>query len=203
MKPSKPLLVGLTGGIACGKSNLSEALRAHGVTVIDADAISRSLTAPGGKALTPIRERFGDSVFDGDELNRGRLAGAVFGQKEQLEALNAIIHPLVFEEISRQIEAYAGLTALVIDVPLLYETGFDRECDEVWCVWAPRRMQLERLRKRGLSLREAEERIGSQMPPLEKARRADRLIITAGAKQDSALMVQKLWDDYLRRKKRV
>ena len=203
MKPSKPLIIGLTGGIACGKSNLSSALRAHGVTVIDADAISRSLTAEGGEALGPIREHFGDAVFNGPTLKRDRLAGLVFGDPKQLSALNAIIHPLVFKEIHRQVDAHAGEPALVIDVPLLYETGFERECDEVWCVWAPRRMQLDRLQKRGLSLKEAEERINSQMPPLEKVRRADKVIITAGAKQDSALAATKLYDDYLRRKKRV
>ena len=88
-------VIGLTGGIACGKSNISRSLKAAGVPVIDADEISRNLTAPGGPALPAIREKWGEKVFDGEELNRRALSDIVFSDPAAREALNAIIHPMV------------------------------------------------------------------------------------------------------------
>ena len=200
MTPNKrPRIIGLTGGIACGKSHLSDALRGHGVTVIDADQISRSLTASGGAALPPIRAHFGESVFDGEELNRQRLAKKVFGDAEQLAALNGIVHPLVFREIDRQIAQHQNQPALVVDLPLLYETGFETRCDQVWAAYAPPDIQLKRLKDRGLKLAEAQARINSQIPALEKARRADAVIPTTGSKQESAQAVIRLYDAFLRR----
>ena len=98
-------VIGLTGGIACGKSNLSKALKANGVPVIDADEISRALTARCGAALPAIRERFGDRVFDGDELNRRALSDIVFSDPKERDALNRILHPMVLDEIHRQINS--------------------------------------------------------------------------------------------------
>ena len=199
MTPSKPRLVGLPGGLAGGKSQVSETLLLLGAPVIDADRISRALTAPGGAALPAIRQAFGSGVFPGEALDRALLADAVFGKKAQLERLNAILHPLVFEEMERQIAQAAGLSAVILDVPLLYETGFDRRCAEVWCVWAPRRMQEQRLLARGMTVKEARLRIESQMPADEKARRADRVILTIGDKQDSAQAARSLWYGMMRR----
>jgi dephospho-CoA kinase len=198
MTPSKPYVVGLTGGIACGKSNVSQALRDYGAEVIDADEISRALTAPGGVALPLIRERFGDAVFDNGILNRQALAGMVFARPELLATLNSMMHPLVFREMARQ-QALSRALALMVDVPLLYETGYDQSCDEVWCVWAPSEEQLQRLLNRGLSSQEAIARIDSQMPALEKARRADQVLITTGSKQESAQAAVRLWEELLRR----
>jgi dephospho-CoA kinase len=198
MTPSKPYVVGLTGGIACGKSNVSQALRDYGAEVIDADEISRALTAPGGAALPLIRERFGDAVFDNGILNRQALAGMVFARPELLATLNSMMHPLVFREMARQ-QALSRALALMVDVPLLYETGYDQSCDEVWCVWAPSEEQLQRLLNRGLSSQEAIARIDSQMPALEKARRADQVLITTGSKQESAQAAVRLWEELLRR----
>ena len=150
MKPSKPLLIGLTGGIACGKSHLSQALKEHGVTVIDADQISRSLTAPGGAALPDVRAAFGDGVFSGEELDRAKLAQRVFGDEAALKTLNGILHPMVFEAIEQAIHDNHHQPALVLDIPLLYETGYDKRCGAVFCAWAPEATQLERLKERGL-----------------------------------------------------
>ncbi|NLG57841.1 MAG: dephospho-CoA kinase, partial [Clostridiales bacterium] len=99
---NKPYLIGLTGGIACGKSNLTSALLSVGAVVIDADEISRALTAPGGQALPAIRAAFGDEVFEGEALNRQKLAGLVFFDAQALKKLNAITHPLIFAEMDRQ-----------------------------------------------------------------------------------------------------
>ena len=199
MTPNKPAIIGLTGGIACGKSHLSDALRKHGVVVIDADRIARSLTARGGAALPGIRARFGDAVFDGEALNRQRLGSLVFAAPEQLQALNGILHPLVFEEIDAQIALHPQEPALVVDLPLLYETGFEARCHEVWVAYAPEKFQLRRLKRRGLGRKEARNRVKSQMPALQKARRADFVISTKGSKRQSARAVIRLYEDFLRR----
>ena len=94
-------IIALTGGIACGKTTLANMLRELGAPVIDADAISRSLTAPGGKALPAIREAFGGEVFqDGQTLNRAALAARVFQDPEQLRKLNAVTHPLIIAQMT-------------------------------------------------------------------------------------------------------
>lgn len=185
-------VIGLTGGIACGKSNLSKVLKANGVPVIDADEISRSLTAKGGAALPAIRERFGDRVFDGDELNRRALSDIVFSDPKERDALNGILHPMVLSEIHRQMDAIDG--PVVMDVPLLYEVGMDSWCQEIWCAYVPQKEQVRRVRKRGaITYKEALRRIHSQMPVMEKRRRADHVIRTEGSKEESAQIVLALW----------
>lgn len=203
MTPNSPYLIGLTGGIASGKSALSKALREAGAFVIDADEISRKLTAEGGAALHQIRALFGDSVFDGERLNRKALSDAVFGNEKALNDLNNLIHPLVFGEMERQIDENKQQKAIILEVPLLYETGYDKVCREVWCAWAPEKAQLERLFLRGLNEDEAKARIKSQMPAMKKALKADRVIITTGQKADNARAIVRLWDSCLRRINRV
>ncbi|MBR5111292.1 MAG: dephospho-CoA kinase [Clostridia bacterium] len=191
-------VIGLTGGIACGKSNLSKALKEHGVPVIDADEISRALTARNGAALPAIRERFGDRVFDGDELNRRALSDIVFSDPKELEALNGILHPMVLAEIHRQIDETEG--PVVMDVPLLYEVGMDSWCQEIWCAYVPQKEQVRRVRKRGaITWKEALRRIHSQMPVMEKRRLADHVIRTEGPKAESAEIALGLWRDALKR----
>ena len=189
-------VVGLTGGIACGKSNLSRALLKAGAPVIDADEISRALTAAGGKALPAIRAAFGDTVFDGEQLNRRALAQRVFASDESRAVLNGIIHPMVLEEIKSRMDAEAG--PVVLDVPLLFETGMDTWCDEIWCAYVPQREQVRRIRKRdGVTAREALARVHAQMPNREKARRANRVIRTDGSKENSASIVLSYWNEIL------
>lgn len=200
MKRNKPYIIGLTGGIASGKSNLDKALSREGVLVIDADKISHGLTRDGGAALPALRARYGDSIFDGDKLNRKRFGDLVFSDKQQLAALNAILHPMIRAEIERQIEENAALPALVIDVPLLYEVGWDSMCDEVWCAWAPPFEQVRRLMRRDEhGLFQAIRRVRAQLPAKEKCRRADYSIDTRGTKENSAAQVIALWRDALRR----
>ena len=191
-------VIGLTGGIACGKSNLSKALKEHGVPVVDADEISHALTAKGGAALPCIRERFGDKVFDGDELNRRALSDIVFSDPAARDALNAILHPMVLSEIRRQLDETDG--PAVMDVPLLYEVGMDSWCQEIWCAYVPQKEQVRRVRRRGaITWKEALRRIHSQMPVMEKRKRADHVIRTEGPKAESAAIALELWRDALDR----
>ncbi len=179
MKPSKPYVLGLTGGIACGKSYVARLLRQCGIPVLDADAISRSLTADHGEALPAIRAAFGDQVFDGDVLNRRALGNLVFSDAAARRRLEEILHPMIIGRMRRETEdADAALVAW--DVPLLYETGMDAQCNEVWCVSVPPGMQIRRIMRRdGLSRTQAAQRVQSQMPLAEKRRRADHVIDTS------------------------
>ena len=195
-------ILGLTGGISTGKSHLNDTLRGKGVPVVDADRISHAVTALGGAAIPRIREAFGaDYVRDG-ELDRKALGALVFSDPEALAKLNALTHPLIFDEMQAQIaEAEkSGAPVVVLDVPLLFETGFDRLCDEVWCAWIPKKLQLERLMARdALTRAEAESRIGSQMSAGEKRRRSDRYIDTRGTKDESAAKVSAMYEELLER----
>ncbi len=195
-------VIGLTGGIASGKSNVSAALRALGAPVIDADEISRALTAPGGKALPGIRAAFGDSYFEGDALNRKALGSLVFSDGEALEKLNGLTHPLILSEIESRMETLrrVGEPVCILEAPLLFEAGLDRMCDTVWCVWLPRALQIRRLMERdGITRREAEKRIGSQMPAKEKRRRSQQVIDTRGSREESAEKARALYRETLAR----
>lgn len=176
------LTIALTGGIACGKSTVSTMLAQLGASVIDADAISRSLTAPGGTALPAIRETFGDSVFNADgTLNRPALSAVVFADQSSIEKLNAIIHPLVRQQMEKQLVSCRkqGAKVVVLDVPLLFEAGMQHMGDVVVCVVAPQEVQIARMASRnGYSREEALSRIRNQMPVSEKARLSDMVIDT-------------------------
>lgn len=191
-------VIGLTGGIACGKTNLTDALRSIGVPVVDADEVSRAVTANGGAALPAIRKNFGDEVFNGDDLNRPAIAAIVFSNNEKRALLNAITHPIILTECKRMLDAIPG--PAVYSVPLLFECGLERECDEVWCAYIPQKEQIKRLRARdGITHKKALEKIRSQMPTLQKARLSHRIIRTDGSKEESALLVITLWQETIQR----
>ena len=193
-------VIALTGGIASGKTTLLNALNSQGAPVIDADRISRSLTAPGGEALPPIREAFGEGVFHQDgTLNRKALAAIVFSGVEARRRLEGIIHPMVAERIKKEL-AEIGLAhkAAVVDIPLLYESNMESMADEVWCVYVPKREQIRRLRERdGFTREQALMRLNSQMDPREKCRRADHVIRTDGLPSESASQAVLLWQNVL------
>ncbi len=178
------LVLGLTGGIACGKSTISLTLEELGAVIVDGDVLSRKLTAEGGAALPAIREAFGDGVFHPDgTLNRRALGAVVFGDDGARATLDGIMQPLLLTLILRSIEdaRQEGASVCVLDMPLLYEKGLDRLCDRVWCASLPREMQIERLMARdGFTREEAEARLASQLSTTEKAARADVVIDTSG-----------------------
>jgi len=192
-------VIGVTGGIACGKSTLCNTLRELGAKVWDADAASRELTAPHGKALPAIRQTFGDGVFFPDgTLNRKALGAIVFTDESARQRLNGIVHPLVYEDMEAFLRENSGEQAVFLDVPLLFETGYDKRCDEVWCAWLPPQTQLERLMARdGLTQEEALARISSQMPLAEKAARSTHLIDTSGSIEESAQKLKNLYNKVL------
>ena len=195
--------IGLTGSIACGKSAVSQYLRELGYFVADADAISRSLTAPGGRALPLLREAFGDGIFDGDVLNRRRLGDIVFGDADRRAQLNAILHPLILSTFQAELEAHDAPDALVFgDVPLLYECNMAQMFDRIMVVSVPRETQIARLLSRdGLSREDAERRIDAQMPLAQKCALADAVINTDGPMENTRAQVRALIDSIFPRRK--
>lgn len=171
------LTIALTGGIACGKSTVAAMLAELGAPVIDADAISHALTAPGGAALPAIRDAFGPEVFAGDgTLDRAALGQRVFADAAALQTLNAITHPLIYREMEQRREACrkSGAPVVVLDVPLLFEAGMRNLADVAVCVRVSEATQLSRVQSRdGLSREAALRRVRSQMPLSQKARLSD------------------------------
>ena len=202
MLANKPYIVGLTGGIGCGKSEAAACLRSLGAVHVDADAISRALTAPGGEALPAVREQFGEGVFNEDgTLNRAALGQIVFSSEAHRRMLEGIIHPLVQSQTWAQIEqaGAAGEKVVILDVPLLFETGMDVLCDETWVVYADAATQLERVMQRGLTREQAQARIDSQMPSEERSARATRVINTGRPIEKTQAELTNLYQQLLKK----
>lgn len=193
-------VIGLTGGIASGKSLVSRLLRELGALVIDADQIAREVVEPGKPAYHSILREFGNQVLNPDgSLNRQALGRLVFSDPRKLERLNQITHPLIIAEIQKLLKSYRLLfpeKAVVLDAPLLYEAGLESIVDEVWVVYVDYPTQLQRLMERdGLTREEARRRIEAQLPLEEKVKRADRVIDNRGTPEETALQVRKLWNE--------
>ena len=180
MSANNTIIIGLTGGIGSGKSETARHLVSLGAVHVDADAISRSLTAPGGEALEPIREVFGDGVFFEDgTLDRRALGDMVFNDVAARRALEGIIHPRVQRATMEAVDKARedGADAVLLDVPLLFETGMDALCDVNWLITADREQRIQRVMARdGLTREAVEARINSQMSDEEKAARATKVI---------------------------
>ena len=203
MPANKTYVVGLTGGIGCGKSEAAQYLRSLGAKHIDADAISRSLTAEGGSALPELRRIFGDGIFNDDgSLNRRALGDLAFNDVASKRALEGVIHPLVQRQAMDEIAAASaeGIPVTILDVPLLFETGMDVLCDETWTMSVPPEVQLERVCARdGLSAEQAQARIASQLPMAERNARANRVISSDRIVEKTQAELNQLYMQLLRR----
>ncbi len=182
------IVVGLTGSIGMGKSTAAAMIRRLGIPVFDADLAVHRLMAKGGRAVAPIAARFPD-VEIGGAIDRKALGRAVFGQKAELKALEAILHPMVREAEQRFIRSTAltrqGL--VVLDIPLLFESRRDLDCDVTIVVTAPAFLQRQRvLRRPGMTDERLRQILALQMPDAEKRRRAD-FVIQTGLGQAPAL----------------
>ena len=182
MLANRPYVIGLTGGIGCGKSEAAAYLSTLGAAHVDADAVSRALTGPGGEALPEIRRVFGDAIFYVDgTLDRAMLAREVFSNEPARRALEGIIHPLVQRDMLAMMDeaARAGAKVVVLDVPLLFETGMDALCDETWALYVDREKQIQRVMERdGLTFDQAQARVDSQMSVEERNARATYAVNT-------------------------
>jgi dephospho-CoA kinase len=182
------LKVALTGGIATGKSHVLDRFRALGLACLDADTLAHGVTGKGTEATQQIAARFGEEILDGEgAVDRAKLAAIVFADDRARRDLEAIVHPAVYRAIAAGTRGFEllGAPLVLVDVPLLYETGRAADFDVVIATTASPAAQLDRLRRRGLSDPEARQRLAAQMPASEKAARADFVIHTDGTFEDT------------------
>ncbi|MCA9543941.1 MAG: dephospho-CoA kinase [Myxococcales bacterium] len=195
------MLIGLTGGIACGKSTVAQLLTDRGAAVVDADRVAREVVAPGSAGLAALAQAFGAEVLDPrGHLDRARLATLVFGDAAARRRLEAITHPLIAQESMRQLAAAAatGAPLVVYDAALLFESGRAEHFRPVLVVSARPEVQRARLMARdGLTAAEADARINAQMPVADKAARADHVIENSGDRAQTAAQVAALWAQWV------
>ncbi len=195
------LRVGLTGGIAAGKSTVSALLREHGAVVVDADDLAREVVAPGTPGLAEVVTEFGPDVLTAEgELDRPAMGRHVFGDAGARSRLESIIHPRVRARAA-EIEAEAADDAVVVhDIPLLVETGQADKFDVVVVVDAPTEQQVQRLsRDRAMSAEDARERIDAQADRRQRLAAADHVIVNDGSPGQLRAAVDELWEELLRR----
>jgi len=192
------LIVGLTGGIGSGKSTVGKLFREQGVTVVDADQCSRVVVEKGKPALNSIREYFGEQVIDTNgTLNRRALREIVFNNKEERIWLEALLHPLIFEEICDQLESAESPYA-VLESPLLVESGQNSICNRVLVVDIKEELQLQRASERDDSSQEEIKKIlASQASREERKSHADDIIDNNGTADNLVNQVNKLHQKYL------
>jgi len=188
--------IGLTGNIASGKSMISGMLREHGAAVLDADLVGKNVLAQNVEgALEQVRVVFGDSIFDGNQLNRHLLGNLVFGHPDLLKKLNDIMMPIMTRLIANEIAAlHRTSTVVVLDAAILIEASWQNLVDEIWVVKASKNEQLERLITRDhLSRDEAVSRIEAQMPLAQKLAYADVIIDNTMDVEQTRKQVEMLW----------
>ncbi len=191
------MIVGLTGGIATGKSTFSCVLLELGVYVLDADVIARAVVEPGTEGLRRIVEAFGEGVLQAEgTLDRGKLGSVIFADAQKREILNGIVHPLVRTAMWSQAREYVKGDArriAVLDIPLLFEGNTQGGADLTVLIYAPLDLQLARLQKRnGFAEEEARRRIAAQLPMEEKLRLADVIVHNTGAEVEVPGLATKL-----------
>jgi dephospho-CoA kinase len=201
----EPFLIGLTGGIACGKSTVLAMLAALGARTIDADRVTHQLQAPGTPVYQQILAAFGPEILagEGGPIDRRKLGAIVFADEARLRQLEQIVHPAVRAAIRAflaQLAATAGerRPIAVIDAIKLIESGWAAECDQVWVVTCPEAQQVARLMTtRGMSAAEARQRIAAQPPQESRLERASVVIDNGGAQEATRAQVEAAWQGVL------
>lgn len=190
----KPLRIGITGGIACGKSSVSEHLAKKGVLVIDTDDLTHQLLAKPNPTYRAVLARFGDDLATqpGGPIDRKRLGRIIFSNPQAKKDLEGIMHPAINKLMLQQMETHKPGQVVAVQVPLLFEVGLQHKgyFDEIWTIKVDPAIQLERLMKRNnLTQEEALRRINAQMSQDEKARLANRVIDNSGSLQATRALV--------------
>lgn len=191
-------VIGLTGGIGSGKSTVSQFLAELGAVIIDADKIGHEAFRPDTEGWREVVAAFGLKVLTrGGEIDRAKLGEMVFTDPDSRARLNQIMHPRIYRRVKAQIEAYEqqGVAVVVLEAPLLVETGWTSGVDEVWVTTAPQSTVLHRLEERtGLSHQQSLARIRSQLPAEERLKHADVVIDTDCRLDELKARVGKLWE---------
>lgn len=190
------LVVGLTGGIASGKSTVSQLFEQSGVPVICADELAHEAVKPGSPALDEIRRAFGDDTVDNEgNLDRAAMARLVFHDPALRKKLESIIHPRVYEGKAKRVKEFErqGYRVVLVDVPLMYESGWEKTFDLIIVVYVPRHVQQTRLVERDkMAPEDAMARLESQMPIDEKRDQADKIIDNSGSLERTREQVESI-----------
>ncbi len=195
----RPCVVGLTGGLASGKSTVASLLADRGIPVLDADAVVHDLYRPGGEGTAAVTRIFGAAVLDATGgVDRSVLGGRVLRDRDLRLALERVIHPLVRQQIGRWIDDLGPVAVAVVEAALLVETGSYRAYDVLMVVHCPGDQQLERALARGVSGERARALLKAQRPIDEKRQLADVVIDNSGPREDLEGMVDRAWTDVTR-----
>jgi dephospho-CoA kinase len=194
--PQSQRVVGLTGGIATGKSTVSDYLsHTYDIPILDADLLARDAVAPGSKILTAVFDHFGNQIRHHDgSLNRAALGNIIFANPAERAWLEAQIHPYVRQQLVKQSAVFPEKLPIVMVIPLLFEAKMTDLVNEIWVVTCEPEQQLLRLQKRNqLSLAQAQARIASQMPLTEKIALADVVLVNTGDLENLYQQIQAAW----------
>lgn len=183
------LILGLTGGFGTGKSTVAAMFVRRGAKVIDADAVTRALLAKNKKCIKKVAKIFPNAILRSGEIDRRKLARLVFQNPRELKKLTDILYPEALKAVKKQISIYKRARLVVLDVPLLFEAGWDRLADVTIAVKAGRGQQIERLHKRRIPIAEVLRRLKFQMPLKDKCRLADVVIDNSGTLQNTRRQV--------------
>jgi dephospho-CoA kinase len=191
------LKVALTGGIATGKSHVLEQFRRRGVPCLDADTLAHGVTAAGTEATAAIAARFGAGILAPDgAVDREKLGPIVFADPSARRELEAIVHPAVYRAVAAGVRAFELIgndPLAVVDVPLLYETGAEKDFDRVIVTACSPQTQMARLRERGMTEDAVRQRLAAQWPTDEKTARADFVVNTDGTFEETNAQVDRIW----------
>lgn len=189
------MIIGLTGGIASGKSTVSRYLIEQGLDVLDADKLVHALQAPGGRLYEALVAHFGAGILDqAGHLDRPKLAEMIFSSPEQMAASSHLQDGIIREALKQELDSLLTKEAVVVlDIPLLFEKGYEAWCDQVWLVAVDEETQLNRLMSRnGYPVEDAQKRMASQMPLAEKRQKAHAIIDNNGSLEETYKQVQSL-----------
>ena len=194
-------IIGLTGGLGSGKSTVAGMFAKRGIRIIDADAITRDLLAPGKKCVKKVAKIFPGVILYANRVNRSQLAKIVFSHPRELKKLTDILYPEALKVVKVKISQYKHEPFIVLDAPLLFESGWDKITDTTIVVAATRRQQIERAQKRlGLTQAQALRRLKNQMPMKEKCELADIIIDNRHGLQETRQQVNAIIDRLRKRK---
>ncbi|MDE2780455.1 MAG: dephospho-CoA kinase [Chloroflexota bacterium] len=191
------LVIGLTGGIGTGKTEVSRLLQELGATVLNADQVGHEAYTPHSEAWNEVVKAFGESILqDSGEIDRRKLGGIVFADPDQLEILNGIMHPRMAAIVREKLQGLnqGGVEVAVIEAAVLFEAGWDSLVDEVWTTESPEPLVVARLQERnGFSPEEIRKRIASQMSSSERSDRATEVVNNSGELADLENTVRAIW----------
>lgn len=185
-------VIGVTGSFGTGKSTVTNLFEELGAFKVDADALAHEALMPGSEVFDRIADLFPDALTAGGGFDRKKIAAAVFADGAKRKKLESIIHPYVFQRIASEISDAEEKIA-VVEVPLLFETGFDQYCADVVVVSAPADQIAKRLKEKGFDEKEIEARLKAQLPLAEKMEKADFVINNADGFTETKKQVEKIW----------